>query len=446
MVLYAYVISVNCSQGSDRESMEARIAGFGDITPGTRLSGVVGRENVEVLTVRAVGDSASEVIFRDGTGTIDSRVLSAEDLNHIAIADTDGQQTNYHADPREFMLAAEALRIKNAALYDPMAAVSSSNIEPLPHQIRAVYEHMLPQVPLRFLLADDPGAGKTIMAGLYLKEMMLRSDCERALIVSPGGLADQWQEELQTKFGLSFDVLTMSMVESARGNVFADHPYLIVRMDQVSRNEQLMDQLRAVSWDVAIVDEAHRMSAHYTSWNGEVKTTKRFTLGRVLSQRAQHFLLMTATPHAGKEEDFQLFLTLLDRDRFEGPYRSGRHRTDTRGLMRRMVKEDLLTFEGKPLFPERRAYTVGYDLSDAEQELYDRVTEYVRTEMGRADRIGEQGQSRRRNSVGFALTVLQRRLASSPEAITRSLERRVERLGQRLNDIARAETRQCHRV
>lgn len=419
--------------------MQARIAGFGDIAPGMRLSGVVGGENVEVLTVRAVGESAAEVIFRDGGGIIDSCVLSEGDLDHIEIAGSGDQETNYDANPRDFMLAAEALRIKYAALYDPMAAVSSSNIEPLPHQIRAVYEHMLPQVPLRFLLADDPGAGKTIMAGLYLKEMMLRSDCERALIVSPGGLADQWQEELQTKFGLSFEVLTTSMVDSARGNVFADHPYLIVRMDQVSRNDQLMDQLRAVSWDVAIVDEAHRMSAHYTSWNGEVKTTKRFALGRVLSQRAQHFLLMTATPHAGKEEDFQLFLTLLDRDRFEGPYRSERHRTDTRGLMRRMVKEDLLTFEGKPLFPERRAYTVGYDLSDAEQELYDRVTEYVRTEMGRADRIGEQGQSRRRNSVGFALTVLQRRLASSPEAITRSLERRVERLGQRLKEIGRAE-------
>ncbi len=440
ILLYAYVISVDCSRGGDQESMQAQIAGFGDITPGMRLTGVVGRENVEVLTVRAVGESAAEVIFRDDGGIIDSRVLSEGDLDHIEIAGSGDQQTNYHANPRDFMLAAEALRIKYAALYDPMAAVSSSNIEPLPHQIRAVYEHMLPQVPLRFLLADDPGAGKTIMAGLYLKEMMLRSDCERALIVSPGGLADQWQEELQTKFGLSFEVLTTSMVDSARGNVFADHPYLIVRMDQVSRNEQLMDQLRAVSWDVAIVDEAHRMSAHYTSWNGEVKTTKRFALGRVLSQRAQHFLLMTATPHAGKEEDFQLFLTLLDRDRFEGPYRSERHRTDTRGLMRRMVKEDLVTFEGKPLFPERRAYTVGYDLSDAEQELYDRVTEYVRTEMGRADRIGEQGQSRRRNSVGFALTVLQRRLASSPEAITRSLERRVERLGQRLNEIGRAET------
>lgn len=437
ILLYDYVISVNCSRGGDQESMEAHIAGFGDITPGMRLSGVVGRENVEVLTVRAVGESAAEVIFRDDGGIIDSRVLSEGDLDHIEIVGSDDQETNYHANPRDFMLAAEALRIKYAALYDPMAAVSSSNIEPLPHQIRAVYEHMLPQVPLRFLLADDPGAGKTIMAGLYLKEMMLRSDCERALIVSPGGLADQWQEELQTKFGLSFEVLTTSTVDSARGNVFADHPYLIVRMDQVSRNEQLMDQLRAVSWDVAIVDEAHRMSAHYTSWNGEVKTTKRFALGRVLSQRAQHFLLMTATPHAGKEEDFQLFLTLLDRDRFEGPYRSERHRTDTRGLMRRMVKEDLLTFEGKPLFPERRAYTVGYDLSDAEQELYERVTEYVRTEMGRADRIGEQGQSRRRNSVGFALTVLQRRLASSPEAITRSLERRVERLRQRLNEISR---------
>ena len=189
--------------------MQAGAVGLGGITPGTRLSGLVGRENVEVISVHAVGESASEVIFRDGTGTIDSRVLSVDDLEHIVIADTDGQQTNYDADPREFMLAAEALRIKNAALYDPMAAVSSSNIEPLPHQIRAVYEHMLPQVPLRFLLADDPGAGKTIMAGLYLKEMMLRSDCERALIVSPGGLADQWQDELQTKFGLSFDVLTM---------------------------------------------------------------------------------------------------------------------------------------------------------------------------------------------------------------------------------------------
>ena len=409
--------------------------GLGDLTAGMRLVGFVGVDAVEVLAVNPVGGEAVEVVYREKSGSIDARMATAEDLRGVRVERGDDGTAPYDADPRDFMLAAEALRIKYAALYDPMAAVSSSEIEPLPHQIRAVYEQMLPQVPLRFLLADDPGAGKTIMAGLYLKEMMLRSDCERALVVAPGGLVDQWHDELHTKFGLSFEVLTASMADAAQGNVFEEHPRLIVRMDQVSRSDVLMDQLRAVRWDVAVVDEAHRMSAHYTSWNAEVKTTKRFALGRVLSHQAQHLLLMTATPHAGKEEDFQLFLTLLDADRFEGRFSRDRHSTDTRGLMRRMVKEDLLTFEGKPLFPERRAYTVGYALSGPEQELYDRVTEYVRTEMGRADRIGEQGQSRRSNSVGFALTVLQRRLASSPEAITRSLERRAERLGQRLRDI-----------
>lgn len=409
--------------------------GLGDLTAGMRLVGFVGADAVEVLAVNPVGGEAVEVVYRERSGSIDACMATAEDLRSVRVERGDDGTAPYDADPRDFMLAAEALRIKYAALYDPMAAVSSSEIEPLPHQIRAVYEQMLPQVPLRFLLADDPGAGKTIMAGLYLKEMMLRSDCERALIVAPGGLVDQWHDELHTKFGLSFEVLTASMADAAQGNVFEEHPRLIVRMDQVSRSDALMDQLRAVRWDVAVVDEAHRMSAHYTSWNAEVKTTKRFMLGRALSHQAQHLLLMTATPHAGKEEDFQLFLTLLDADRFERRFSRDRHSTDTRGLMRRMVKEDLLTFEGRPLFPERRAYTVGYALSGPEQELYDRVTEYVRTEMGRADRIGEQGQSRRSNSVGFALTVLQRRLASSPEAITRSLERRAERLGQRLRDI-----------
>ena len=146
---------------------------------------------------------------------------------------------------------------------------------------------------------------------------------------------------------------------------------------------------------------------------------------------------MTATPHAGKEEDFQLFMSLLDRDRFEGQYRQGVHRTDTHGLMRRMVKEDLLTFEGKPLFPERRAYTVEYELSPAERELYELVTDYVRTEMGRADRIAEAGDKKRGNNVGFALTVLQRRLASSPEAILRSLERRQQRLDTKLREMQR---------
>ena len=196
-------------------------------------------------------------------------------------------------------------------------------------------------------------------------------------------------------------------------------------MDQIARNDRLMRLLEQVKWDVAIVDEAHRMAAHYSLWAGEINATKRFKLGQLLSETSHNFLLMTATPHSGKEEDFQSFMSLLDRDRFEGQYRQGIHRTDTKGLMRRMVKEDLLTLDGRPLFPERRAYTVPYELSRAERDLYEQVSDYVRDEMGKADTIQD---GKRRNNVGFALMVLQRRLASSPEAILRSLERRKAKL------------------
>lgn len=341
----------------------------------------------------------------------------------------------FDADPIEFRLAAEALRIQHAARYDPMAGVNSSNIDPLPHQIRAVYEELLPRIPLRFLLADDPGAGKTIMAGLYIKELILRSDCERAIIVAPGALVEQWRDELAEKFDLRFELFHRRMLTKAPNNPFVEHPFLIARMDQLARNPDLMELLAETTWDVAVVDEAHRMSAHYSSWVGEVDETRRFRLGRLLSQTAHNLLLMTATPHAGIEEDFQVFMSLLDRDRFEGQFRQGVHRTDTAGLMRRMVKEDLLTFDGKPLFPERRAYTVEYELGPAERELYERVTNYVRTEMGRAERIANAGDKKRGNNVGFALTMLQRRLASSTEAILCSLERRSERLSAKLTEL-----------
>ncbi|MCT1464020.1 helicase-related protein [Corynebacterium sanguinis] len=332
----------------------------------------------------------------------------------------------FTADAADFRLAAEALRINYAGLYDPMAAVHSSAVDPLPHQIRAVYGELLPRIPLRFLLADDPGAGKTIMAGLYLKELLLRSALKRALIIAPGGLVDQWCAELEEKFGLRFDVFDPAMVHQ---HGWPDtHPFLVAKMDQVARREDLVGAVAQVDWDVVVVDEAHRMSAHYSSWAGGVKATRRFELGRALVSSASNALLMTATPHAGKEEDFQLFMSLLDPDRFEGEFRSGVHTTDTEGLMRRMVKEDLLTFEGKPLFPERRAYTVVYDLTDAERALYDDVTDYVRTQMGRAERIKDR---KRGNAVGFALMVLQRRLASSPEAIVLSLKRRRDRLDER---------------
>ena len=406
---------------------------------GQRLRGLVPGQTVTLIAIDPIDAELFEVFYRDDSGRSGARAITDGDAARFEVAGDFDSAPAFDADPDEFRLAAEALRIKYAALYDPMVAVNSSDVDPLPHQIRAVYEELLPRIPLRFLLADDPGAGKTIMAGLYLKELILRSDCERAIIVAPGGLVEQWREELSQKFDLRFEVFSRQMVDDAQGhNVFAEHPFLIARMDQLSRSEDLIEQLGEITWDVVVVDEAHRMSAHYSSWAGEVDETKRFKLGRLLAETAHNFLLMTATPHAGKEEDFQLFMSLLDRDRYEGQYRQGVHRTDTHGLMRRMVKEDLLTFEGKPLFPERKAYTVEYELSPAERDLYELVTDYVRTEMGRAERIAQAGDKKRGNNVGFALTVLQRRLASSPEAILRSLERRQQRLDSRLRDMQRA--------
>ena len=311
-----------------------------------------------------------------------------------------------------------------------MLAVTTSDIQPLPHQLRAVYGELLPRTPLRFLLADDPGAGKTIMAGLYIKELILREDVKRCLIVVPGGLVDQWQDELYLKFGLAFEILTPQFGETVFGaSAFEQHPLLIARMDQLARNEILLAQLAKSEWDLVVVDEAHRMGAHYFA--GKLEKTKRFQLGEQLGDIARHLLLMTATPHSGKEEDFQLFLTLLDRDRFEGKYQAKVHSADTSGVMRRMVKEDLLTFDGKPLFPERIAETVPYELTELEQDLYEQVTTYVREGMNRAAKL----DGKRRNTVGFALTVLQRRLASSPEAIYRSLERRAARLERRKQEV-----------
>lgn len=407
-----------------------------NLTVGQQLRGVVSDKVVTIVGVEHIDDDLVELFYRDDSGKPTARTVTTADASQFQLVSDAETRRPFDASIDEFRLAAEAWRIKYAALYDPMVAVSTSDVDPLPHQIRAVYEEMLPKVPLRFLLADDPGAGKTIMAGLYIKELMLRSGCERAIIVAPGGLVEQWREELATKFDLRFEIFDRKMVDDAAGtNAFMQHPYLIARMDQLARNDDLMEQLQDAHWDVAVVDEAHRMSARYTSWDGSIDRTRRFDLGRLLSQTAHHFLLMTATPHAGKEEDYQLFLSLLDQDRFEGQFKDGIHRTDTEGIMRRMVKEDLLTFEGTPLFPERRAYTVQYDLSPQEQDLYEQVTDYVRTEMGRAERLAAQGDRKRGNNVGFALTVLQRRLASSPEAILRSLERRRSRLQMRVQEV-----------
>ncbi|MEJ6549016.1 helicase-related protein [Corynebacterium sp. USCH3] len=406
-----------------------------DLRPGQKLLGLSDHA-VDIVQVTPTADGAI-LVFRHPRGDIDEAVLFSDDLAGLSLANPHNAAL-FTGDAEQFRLAAEALRIQTAGLHDPMLAVTSSDIQPLPHQIRAVYEEMLPRIPLHFLLADDPGAGKTIMAGLYIKELMLRGDVDRCLIVCPGGLAPQWQEELREKFGMHFHILSPGAMENSRsGNPFKDHDLLIVRMDAVARSDdELLPLLRATEWDLTIVDEAHRMSAS-SGFRKELKKTRRFQLGESLRDISRSVLLMTATPHNGDNEAFQAFLSLLDPDRFEGAFQTGSDAgtVDTSGLMRRMVKEELLTFDGRPLFPERVAVTVPYQLSPAENRLYRDVTQYVRTEMKRAERSLNSAASR---AVGFALTVLQRRLASSPNAIHNSLRRRLDKLESFRTEMAQA--------
>ncbi len=399
-----------------------------DIRKGQSLSGIEPNQIVSVFGTETHGEGSLQIVYRTPDGGLKERLLSRDDEATVEIA-TAERPFAFDGDGAAFQLACEAKRIDLAFLFDPMMAVHSSNVEPLPHQITAVYESLLPRQPLRYVLADDPGAGKTIMAGLYISELIMRADAHRVLIVAPGSLVEQWRDELNEKFGLKFQVYSAELEQAApSGNPFEDFPRLIVRLDQIARNEDLQEKLCAPGWDLAVFDEAHKLSAHF--FGSKLKKTGRFRFAEKLGAHTRHLLLMTATPHSGKEEDFQLFLSLLDSDRFYGKFRDGVHKVDASDLMRRMVKEELVKFDGTPLFPERRAYTVNYELSKIESALYEAVTAYVKEEMGKADQL----KGPRKGSIGFALTALQRRLASSPEAIFQSLKRRRERLENRLRD------------
>ena len=403
-----------------------------DLTRGATVRGILPNASVSVVDIQWHGSDVAELTYKDAAGHLGNELLYREREPTLEIVSA-GRPWSFDSDGELFRLASEAYRIRLAYLFDPMLAVHTSLIEPLPHQITAVYGEMLTRQPLRYLLADDPGAGKTIMTGMLLKELLARGDLKRCLICCPANLADQWLDEMWTKFQLPFDVVTHEMMDTARtGNAFAEHDLVICRMDQLARNEDYQARLKQTEWDVVVCDEAHKMSAHFDG--GELDTTKRYRLGQLLGTLTRHLLLLTATPHNGKEEEFQLFMALLDGDRFEGRFRDGVHVVDVSDLMRRMVKENMVRFDGRPLFPERRAYTVSYRLSDLEAALYERVTNYVRDEMNRADSLAREGEAQRGNRVGFALTVLQRRLASSPEAIYQSLKRRRERLEKRLQE------------
>ena len=462
-----------------------------DLKPGMRIRGLLDYRIVELIQVIPIQNATNLVASGKAFSSI--RVVYKLDDNSY------GDRTIFRKDEQELQearetfifgenaelarLAWQARRIQYAHLFDPYHEVFASNIAVLPHQIEAVYGTMLGRQPLRFLLADDPGAGKTIMAGLYLREMMARASVRRCLIVAPASLIEQWRAEMLDKFRLGFEVFQRDMLES--DPELRQHDHLIAKMDQLKRPEYL-ELLGNTTWDLVICDEAHKMSASYSG--GEVSRTQRYRLAEMLSGITRHFLLMTATPHNGKEEEFRLFLRLLDPDRFEGSPRTGERkfdkwasevlkdselrmeyylyldglrnlseeeklrfdsfqkihdslkeaqtgfqrykerRVDSSDVVLRRMKEQLVTLDSLPLYPERKAYTADYRLSFPELELYKAVTTYCHDEFNRAERL----ESGRKNTVGFALTVLQRRLASSPEAIYQSLKSRRRRLENRL--------------
>lgn len=251
-----------------------------DISSGQTLSGVEPHQNVSVMAAVPIGENSYQLLYRTPDGAIKERLVNPTEADTFALATTE-RPFAFDGDGAAFQLACEAKRIDLAFLFDPMMAVHTSNVEPLPHQITAVYESLLPRQPLRYVLADDPGAGKTIMAGLYIRELILRGDSHRILIVGPGSLVEQWRDELYEKFGLEFHIYSALLEQTApSGNAFEDYPRLITRLDQLARNEELQDKLCDAGWDLAVFDEAHKLAAHY--FGSKLQKTGRFKFAEKL--------------------------------------------------------------------------------------------------------------------------------------------------------------------
>ena len=331
---------------------------------------------------------------------------------------------DFTADARHVFLSLEARRYRYASLYDSLFAVNASKVDPLPHQVEAVYGYVLKLPRIRFLIADDPGAGKTIMAGLIIKELKLRHLVDRILIVVPGHLKDQWRRELKDRFEENFIIMERGLLNSQPGeNVWARESHLITSIDFAKRND-VMPSIASAQWDLIIVDEAHKMAAY--QYGNKLDKTSRYRLGETLSRVSTHLLFLTATPHKGDPENFRLFLDLLEPGFFATSEMLDESITARDNpLFIRRVKEDLKDFEGKPLFLPRHVQTLSFNLgvdSPQEMELYNQLSEYVNSQYNKAL------TKDKKNNVAFALVILQRRLASSTHALLESLKRRKARL------------------
>jgi len=349
-------------------------------------------------------------------------ILSAAESKHVRVVDE--AVRDFGGRGEAFFLAMEAHRIRYAHQFDPLFAVSVAQVDPLPHQIEAVYHYILRNPRIRFLLADDPGAGKTIMTGLLLKELKYRGLVRRTLIVVPGHLKDQWLREMKERFGETFIAVDRNVINATWGrNIWQEQPQVITSMD-FAKQHDVMATLSEVHWDLVVVDEAHKMAAY--RYGDKTTKTERYRLGELLSRTSNFLLFLTATPHRGDPENFRLFLDLLQPGFFaSSDLLNESVKNADNPLFLRRLKEDLKDFDGRPLFPPRRVVTKTYWLSDDEKKLYNAVTEYV-------EKYYNKALAADKRNVAFALLILQRRLASSVRAVRRSLERRKERLEELL--------------
>ncbi len=406
------------------------IMNYSDIKPNVILRGPLFPEPVQVIIVTPMGDALKIIGKGLKTGKLHDPILSAEQLATLEITPEDEP---FDGDAGNFRLGVEAMRLALAYEYDPYFTLSIARVDPLPHQLEAVYDYFLKLPRIRFLLADDPGAGKTIMAGLLIKELKIRGLIKRILIVSPANLTFQWQREMQDKFREHFEVLRSDILRANYGsNPWQERNQIVTSMPWVSIIEDAKESLLRSHWDLVVVDEAHKMSAY-----SQDHKTLAYQLGEALSDRTDHLLLMTATPHKGDPENFSLFLRLLDKDVYADikSLEEAMRRHEAPFYLRR-VKEAMVSFPDpdtskvKSLFTRRLVKTIEFEIDSDEWDLYNSLTEYVQEQSIKA----AQDDSARGRALGFTMAMLQRRFASSIYALRRSLERILDKREKVLKD------------
>ena len=422
------------------ENRESSLSAETSIREGQVLSGPLFSEPMRVETVRPNGPGVWVAGLVGQRSEQFRRVtLTSDDISNLTIADS---ALAYDGDGLRLRIGLQAYSLGIAYEFDPYFGLSISRVDPLPHQLEAVYEHLLKLPSVRFLLADEAGAGKTIMAGLLVRELKLRGLIEQVLVVCPANLTFQWQRELKEKFDEKFLVLKGSDIRDQFGvNQWLEQKQIITSLDLAKRAE-ILPGLRQVHWDLVIVDEAHRMSAR-----DETHKSLRYRLGELLRDSADHILLLTATPHKGDPQNFTLFLQLLDRDAY-ADVRSLREAMARRRapFYLRRTKEAMVyfperqtdgTWTAKPVFTKRIPRTADFSIDGPEFELYQKITRFVKRQSARA---AAQGDDPRARAVGFLMSLYQRRLASSTYAMRRSLDNRARRLEEglkRAQDLVR---------